>query len=345
MDSKIRDWKECKMKNGKCKFNPVRNLVRNKDFNLCCVRYVISNRVNLILIVLTSLLLLSQPVEAYRSYRVGEGETLESIAHKCSVSVESIKKLNNIEDRKLIPQGYTLLIPKVKKTWAKFVPSEEPGQEKELSSIKPTNSTNSTNSMNSSNSSFQSGVRTVKGDEVRVRERPGTTYHCITIVYTGDELLVIKKYKNWCQVRLPGNKKGWIPGRYLGEVKQVPNLPSKERSVAVLARHFLGARYRWGGTTSRGFDCSGFVQTMFRRVGVNLPHSAREQFKIGKPVKRSELRPGDRVYFHTYSSGASHAGIYTGDNKFIHASSRGKSVTISSLGDPYYKKRFLGGRR
>lgn len=299
------------MKNGKCKFN-------------------------LILIVLISLLLLSQPVEAYRSYCVGEGETLESIAHKCSVSVESIRELNNIEDRKSIPQGYTLLIPKVKKTWAKFVPSEEPGQEKELSSL---------NSMNSSDSSFQPEVRTVKGDKVRVREEPGTTYHCITIVYTGDELLVIKKYKNWCQVRLPGNKKGWIPGRYLGEVKQVPNLPSKERSVAVLARHFLGARYRWGGTTSRGFDCSGFVQTMFRRVGVNLPHSAREQFKIGKPVKRSELRPGDRVYFHTYSSGASHAGIYIGDNKFIHASSRGKSVTISSLGDPYYKKRFLGGRR
>lgn len=291
---------------------------------------------NLILIVLISLLLLSQPVEAYRSYCVGEGETLESIAHKCSVSVESIRELNNIEDRKSIPQGYTLLIPKVKKTWAKFVPSEEPGQEKELSSL---------NSMNSSDSSFQLGVRTVKEDEVRVREGPSITYHCITIVYTGDELLVIKKYKDWCQVRLPGNKKGWIPGRYLGEVKQIPNLPSKERSVAVLARHFLGVRYRWGGTTSRGFDCSGFVQVMFRRVGVNLPHSAREQFKIGEPVKRSELRPGDRVYFHTYSSGASHAGIYIGDDKFIHASSRGKGVTISSLDDPYYKKKFLGGRR
>lgn len=330
------------MKNRKCKFNPVRNLVRNKGFNFCCVRYVISNGVNLILIVLTSLLLLSQPVEAYRSYCVGEGETLESIAHKCSVSVESIRELNNIEDRKSIPQGHILLIPKVKKTWAKFVPSEEQSQEKELPSLKPLNSTNS---MNSSNSSFQPGVRTVKGDEVRVREGPGTTYHCITIVYTGDELLVIKKYKNWCQVRLPGNKKGWIQGRYLGEVKQIPNLPSKERSVAVLARHFLDVRYRWGGTTSRGFDCSGFVQAMFRRVGVNLPHSAREQFKIGKPVKRSELRPGDRVYFHTYSSGASHAGIYIRDNKFIHASSRGKGVTISSLDDPYYKKRFLGGRR
>jgi len=299
-------------------------------------------KINLILIALTSLLLLSQPVSAYRSYYVGEGETLESIAHKCLVSVESIRKLNNIEGKKLIPQGYILLIPKTKKTWAKFAPSEEPSQEKELPSL------NSTNSSNSNNSSFQPGVRTVKGDEVRVREGPGTTYQRITKVYTGDELLVLKKYKDWCQVRLPGNKKGWIQGRYLGSDRRdilVPHHPAKERSPEVLARHFLGIRYRWGGTTSRGFDCSGFVQAMFRRVGVNLPHSAREQFKIGKPVKRSELKPGDRVYFHTYSSGASHAGIYIKDNKFIHASSQGKGVTISSLDDPYYKKRFLGGRR
>ncbi|MEQ8170976.1 MAG: NlpC/P60 family protein [Candidatus Eremiobacterota bacterium] len=116
-------------------------------------------------------------------------------------------------------------------------------------------------------------------------------------------------------------------------------------SIVQLAYSFLGTPYVWGGTTPRGFDCSGFVQTIFALNGIKLLRMADEQFTQGNPVAREDLRIGDLVFFTTYTSGASHVGIYIGDSSFIHASSSGGCVKISSLEEDYYSARFLGGRR
>jgi Cell wall-associated hydrolases (invasion-associated proteins) len=123
---------------------------------------------------------------------------------------------------------------------------------------------------------------------------------------------------------------------------------SKTHPLVSAAKRYLGIRYRYGGSSpSRGFDCSGFVYYLLRRHGISAPHSAAELFRMGKPVSRSELKPGDLVFFRNTARrrGITHVGIYIGDGKFIHASSGRGCVTITSLSDPYYAARFAGARR
>ena len=111
-----------------------------------------------------------------------------------------------------------------------------------------------------------------------------------------------------------------------------------------IAMRFGGVPYVWGGETPAGFDCSGFVQYVFRQIGVNLPRTADVQYELGRKVLQSELQPGDLVFFETYEPGASHDGIYVGEGKFIAANS-GTGVAVVSLADPYWSSRYLGARR
>jgi cell wall-associated NlpC family hydrolase len=107
----------------------------------------------------------------------------------------------------------------------------------------------------------------------------------------------------------------------------------------------MGTPYRWGGETTRGFDCSGFVRYVFRHSeGIELPRTSREQAKVGQAVKRNELRPGDLITFATGGgSRVSHVGVYIGGNQFIHSSSS-RGVRIDTL-TGYYAKRFVNARR
>jgi peptidoglycan endopeptidase LytE len=111
------------------------------------------------------------------------------------------------------------------------------------------------------------------------------------------------------------------------------------------AYSFLGARYRFGGNSRNALDCSSFTQQVFREQKVNLPRTAREQFYVGNEVMRGDLQKGDLVFFQTYARFPSHVGIYLGNRKMIHASSRDRRVVISSMDTPYYTSRFLGARR
>lgn len=111
------------------------------------------------------------------------------------------------------------------------------------------------------------------------------------------------------------------------------------------AYSFLGARYRFGGNSRKALDCSSFTQQVFREQKVTLPRTAREQFYVGNEVMRGDLQKGDLVFFQTYARFPSHVGIYLGNRKMIHASSRDRRVVISSMDTPYYLSRFLGARR
>jgi cell wall-associated NlpC family hydrolase len=113
-------------------------------------------------------------------------------------------------------------------------------------------------------------------------------------------------------------------------------------SIIALARHFMGVPYVWGGTTPGGFDCSGFTMRIFALNGVHLQRTADCQYYQGTPVK--DPSPGDLVFFSTYLPGPSHVGIYLGGNQFIHASSR-HGVTVSSLSEPFFAKKYIGARR
>ncbi|GFN34041.1 C40 family peptidase [Paenibacillus xylaniclasticus] len=105
-----------------------------------------------------------------------------------------------------------------------------------------------------------------------------------------------------------------------------------------------GTPYRAAGTTTKGFDCSGFTMYVFKQFGIDLPHSSSAQSKLGKKVAKDDLREGDLVFFNTSGKGVSHVGIYVGDGKFAHSSSS-KGITISKLSDSYYSKRYLSARR
>lgn len=110
------------------------------------------------------------------------------------------------------------------------------------------------------------------------------------------------------------------------------------------AKRYMGVPYVWGGTTPKGFDCSGFIQYVWQRNGVSIPRTADIQYLTGKKVSRWSLQPGDLVFFTTYEPGASHNGIYMGNNQFIHASSS-RGVTISDLNEDYWKIRYYGACR
>ena len=116
-------------------------------------------------------------------------------------------------------------------------------------------------------------------------------------------------------------------------------------AVVRRALGYLGTRYRYGASGARGFDCSGFTSYIYRQHGISLPHNSAAQYRVGKPVSRSELRPGDLVFFRTRGRRISHVGIYIGNGKFVHASSARGRVRIDTLTSGYYHQRYVGARR
>lgn len=116
-------------------------------------------------------------------------------------------------------------------------------------------------------------------------------------------------------------------------------------AIISTAKKYIGVPYLWGGTTPSGFDCSGFVQYVFKAHGISLNRTCETQYKHGTYVSKSNLQPGDLVFFqNTYKAGISHVGIYIGNGQFIHASSS-KGVVISNLSSSYYVSHYYGARR
>jgi peptidoglycan DL-endopeptidase LytE len=134
------------------------------------------------------------------------------------------------------------------------------------------------------------------------------------------------------------------------EIKQVSEseefkAKDSPNKLITFAKKMINIPYKFGGNSILGIDCSAYVKKVYGLLDVELPRTAREQFNTGETVEKDELSIGDLVFFRTYASFPSHVGIYLGNDLFIHASSRGKKVTIDSLETPYYLKRFIGGKR
>ena len=121
---------------------------------------------------------------------------------------------------------------------------------------------------------------------------------------------------------------------------------SDHQRLVQLAQNMLGTPYRYGGISPRtGFDCSGLVYYTHKMLGYTLPRTSSAQYHASQRVPRTKLLPGDLVFFKINRSKISHVGIYLGDGQFIHSPSSGKVVSVGSLEDPYWKKRFIGGGR
>ena len=132
----------------------------------------------------------------------------------------------------------------------------------------------------------------------------------------------------------------------IGETYQISEIDKQK--LLEDAKYFKGGRYVWGGTTPEGFDCSGYVQYLYRKHNVNLPRTAWAQSKKGAVVEIDELQKGDLLFFLTDKKRGipvTHVGIYMGDGNFIHAASKKKGIIISPLTYGSYAKTFVSARR
>jgi len=114
------------------------------------------------------------------------------------------------------------------------------------------------------------------------------------------------------------------------------------------AKYFKGGKYVWGGTTPKGFDCSGYVQFLYKKHNVNLPRTAWSQSKKGVSVDKNDLKKGDLLFFLTDKKRGipvTHVGIYIGDGEFIHAASKKKGIIISPIYSGYYASKFVSAKR
>lgn len=121
---------------------------------------------------------------------------------------------------------------------------------------------------------------------------------------------------------------------------------SNLNEVTDRALELLGVRYRRGGNSpERGFDCSGFVDHVFKSIGTLLPRTSHEMSRRGEAVEKDELQPGDLVFFNTMRRTFSHVGIYLGNHRFVHAPASGGKVRVDDMREKYWGRRYNGARR
>jgi peptidoglycan DL-endopeptidase LytE len=181
----------------------------------------------------------------------------------------------------------------------------------------------------------------VKKVQAKLKELGYFTYPIVTGYYGTTTYDAVKEFQK--DNKLPAT--GTVDGTTFARLME-SKPPQKEFNVINLigdAAELLGTPYLWGGTSpEKGFDCSGFIVHLFKKQGISLPRTVALIWNTGKPVDKPSV--GDLVFFETYQPGASHLGIYIGNNQFIHCGSS-TGVTISSLTNKYWSERYLGAKR
>ena len=148
----------------------------------------------------------------------------------------------------------------------------------------------------------------------------------------------------WLEVRLPDDRSGWVQAGDIAFDAKPLSIPE----MLEFSKRFLGLPYTWGGTSSFGYDCSGFAQMLVRRRGILLPRDAQPQadWSGATPVERSDLKPGDLLYFGGSAKKITHTGVYLGDGKFIDATTwQTPMVRIDDLNDAHWSRLLVAMRR
>lgn len=171
----------------------------------------------------------------------------------------------------------------------------------------------------------------------------------VEVIHIGDEGEDIEELANEDDVSVDIETFSMLWTDFMSEDDEMEDFTdngiSKSETMSAIM-DWLGTRYRFGGISKRGIDCSAFTRTIYREVtGIELPRTAYYQYQIGTPIEREELQFGDLIYFRTRTyAPITHVGIYIADGIFAHASS-GKGVTFSSLESSYYSRKYRGARR
>lgn len=265
-----------------------------------------------LILFLFAIVMLSTTANASVIYTVKPKDTLWKIAKNHKVSVEQILKANpTLENEKKLKAGQSILIP---------------GKNDDVVPLDTDSSSTSTLIVHGSGSQYQTPV-----------ERH------INVMTVDGKTIKVPTYK--VKRRSPKKSKKPYRSKYhkLSSRYSVHSSPGGNAIVKTAFR-YMGVPYVFGGSTPRAFDCSGFVQYVYRRNGVKIPRMAHHQYYAGTPISKKQLSPGDLIFFETYTKGISHVGIYIGNSNFIHASSRG-AVRVDTLNKAYYRNRYRGAAR
>lgn len=278
---------------------------------------------------------------AAKTHRVKKNENICTLAKKYHVTVEELKTANNLVGSAIKPRQILVIPPrtvaasaggsvyKVKKTESLSRVAQKTGVS--VAELKRFN--------NLSSSRVKAGKVLALKESAPVEEPRTKVARKLQLRHS--DLFNEKDYEQSLQELTEQ-----LEPEHLVDLRKNAELKlDGVKELKKSAYGFLGTRYRFGGNSKSGIDCSSFVQQVFREQEVSLPRTAREQFEVGSAVSPGDLQKGDLIFFSTYASYASHVGIYLGNNKMIHASSRDRRVVISPMNTSYYRSRFLGAKR
>jgi cell wall-associated NlpC family hydrolase len=271
-------------------------------------------------------------------YTVERGDTLSGIAQKFQVDLGPIIDFNYLEDADSIPVGKELLLPG-------GVPPPSPPPPAPVApasgryQVAPGDSVLSiaqrfgvTSADIVAANGLRSADRISVGDSLRIVAGAAGAAAAAPAARTASAAQTVTR-------NLP------VPQPQSQPAREVAPSAGGGNVVSIAMQH-RGARYVWGGTTPAGFDCSGFVYYVMNRAGKPVSRGMWGQYNAGSHPSRSALQPGDMVFFqNTYMAGLSHNGIYVGGGQFIHASTPGTGVVVSSLSEAYWASRWFGATR
>ncbi|HHT71362.1 MAG TPA: LysM peptidoglycan-binding domain-containing protein [Firmicutes bacterium] len=291
-------------------------------------------------VAITAGVLLITPTAQAAVHTVVPGETLWNISWRYDTTVDQIKSLNNLEGDLLYP-GQQLTVPDISPALA---PTDSE------SSLAAAAAFPTATASAPENQAESLAVAT----QVRHLVQAGDTLYGIGLKY-GLSVEAIMYANNLSSTLIHPGQSLLIP-----TVTVIPDTAPVDKghntssrggtrggsSVVEIATQYENCPYRYGGSGPSSFDCSGFAAYVFAQVGEQLPHNAAAQYERGYSVAKSDLQPGDLVFFGLNGSASiQHVGIYVGNNKFIHASSGRGRVITSSLAENYYFNNYKGARR